>query len=105
MSKKVKSKKKANRYSRLLMAVIDKLGGLTTVANHLEISRQLLHLWQTKGAVPVKRVGAISQKLGISAFSLNYEVLCSVAAKPPAFQQVVKDFGFPRDIEKFILQD
>ena len=100
MSKKVKSKKKANRYSRLLMAVIDKLGGLTTVANHLEISRQLLHLWQTKGAVPVKRVGAISQKLGISAFSL-----CSVAAKPPAFQQVVKDFGFPRDIEKFILQD
>jgi hypothetical protein len=87
------------------MAVIDKFGGLTAVASQLEVSRQLLHLWQTKGAIPVKKVGAISQTLGISAFSLNYEVLCSIAAKPPTFNQVVKDLNFAKDIEKFILQD
>jgi len=78
----VKTDKRSFREAKLLADIFEVHGGVIAVSKKLNISKQLVSVWKTKGFVPLSRITEVATILQVPPIALNFKGLGKLLGSP-----------------------
>lgn len=89
---------------RLISLLWRREGGLSVVAEKLEVTPQLCYFWREQGYVPLKRVVQAAKTLRVPPYALNFVgYKAFIGDTETTWPQVVKSLKLKPEEVKFVL--